>query len=112
MNAVKLALAVLVIAVAGFVGFKFSGNGRYQIVSIRAPYDYGAPPPYDPNEKLDPNDPLLHETIMLDTATGRTWQLHMILVDKENKIYNPWWVFLGYRAYPDPDPKMGVRTPN
>jgi hypothetical protein len=102
-------LAALAIVAVGFVGFRFAENGRYQIVSVRAPYDFDAPPQLD---KWDPNDPLLHETIMLDTATGRTWRLHMVQTDETVKSYTPWWIYLGYRSQREPDMKNGTRVPN
>ena len=104
-----IALVALVIVAAGFVGFRFGENGRYQIVSVRAPYDFDAPPQLD---KWDPNDPLLHETIMLDTATGKTWRLHMVMIDEQSKTYAPWWIYLGYRSKREPDLTNGTRLPN
>lgn len=98
------------IAVAGAVAWWHPAN-RFQIVSVRTPDDPGFDS--DVATRRDPNDPTLHQTLMLDTVTGRTWLLAMVPIDSDHSDTRmEWWTYIGYRSYPEPDAKVGTRLPH
>jgi hypothetical protein len=78
--------------------------------------------PYDPEiaqtaGREDANDPSLHETIMLDTTTGKTWRLKTITfadIKRDNdlaRLTPDAWEPMYYKM-DAPPPKPGQRTPN
>ncbi len=85
------------------------GLGRYRIVEVWEPADPSILPPPNGTKERE------HQTIMLDTVTGKTWKLGMVPVKDEKgnatDVFEMWWVYIGYKSYPEPNPEIGSRLP-
>ncbi|WP_341899080.1 hypothetical protein [Ferrovibrio terrae] len=104
-----IVIGFVVAIAAGVSGYFLAPLERYKIVSVRAPFN---PDDLVVPVDRDPNDPILFQTILIDSVTGKTWKLGMVPVDKEANVHTEWWIPLVYRKYDEPRSTIGSRTPN
>lgn len=108
-------IAILAAAVGAIGTYTFIAPSRYQIIVVRAPYN---PETALTTSIEDPNAPSLHETIMADTATGKTWRLKAItFADMKRakdlaRLIPDAWEPIYYEIDAAPPPKLGQRSPN
>jgi hypothetical protein len=86
-------------------------NNRYQIVQLIKPGN-----DYEMESNLfGKDDPRSRITIMLDSYTGKTWELKMLPeknFDPHNPITEPLWFYIPYHDTVKPVKGEATRTPN
>ncbi|MGH7015375.1 MAG: hypothetical protein ACREEL_14715 [Stellaceae bacterium] len=107
MNA-RVAGAVIIAAIVGASAVYFwTMPGRYRIIAIRTPAS-ALTSAMAALGKIDSNDAAIHETVMLDTASGRTWVLMDFgTTDIKHKVAGELWAPLRYL-----DPKAPQNAPD